>query len=266
MFSVGGGTVALIQPFGGGDGGGARSAPPAASAPVTPGTGASPSGTGGTPPAPSASTPQSPGAPAPDGQVGGQAGGASNPGGAAAQGGAAGGAVGAGTPGGGGGNPGGAGGAGSDPTKGTGTGSGPAAGGAGGGSTPGGSGTTPGGSGSPSGGGSSGGDAVPAYFVGTWNYKGSFNLGQPDTVTVSRTGAIRMVSNSQMGHCEYMAKVVSVTGGTKMNVSAATEDKSKSNSQFCGTLDPSFFTKSEPMGLQHNVGPSHGEGYYYERS
>ncbi|MET9466351.1 protein kinase [Streptomyces sp. NPDC006544] len=262
VFSVGGGTVALIQPFGGGGDGGRNASPPAASAPVTPGTGGSPSETGGasTPGEPSA---QSPTAPAQDGQVGGQVGGASSPGGAAAQGGAQGAAAGVGTPGGAG-SPGGAGGTGTSPTKGTG--SGPAAGGAG---SPGGaaSGATPGGSGSPSGGGSTGGDAVPAYFAGTWAYKGNFNIGQPDTVIVTRSGSVRLIGETGMGHCENIAKVVSVTAdGTRINVGAAAVDKSKSTGQFCGVLDPSFFTRSEPVGLQHNVGPSHGEGYYYQRS
>ncbi|MFE2308174.1 serine/threonine-protein kinase, partial [Streptomyces sp. NPDC059411] len=103
VFTVGGGTVALIQPFGGDGGGGSHAAPPAAGAPVTPGTGGSPSGAGGSA-SPGAPSPQSPTAPAPDGQVGG----ASSPGGAAAQGAQGG----AGTPGGGSGTPGGAGGGG----------------------------------------------------------------------------------------------------------------------------------------------------------
>ncbi|MEV6951207.1 serine/threonine-protein kinase [Streptomyces sp. NPDC051183] len=252
VISIGGGTVALIQPFGG-DGNRAAS-PPASSAPVTPGaTGGSPSAASGSPSAGAQSpqAPQSPDASAQGAQVGGAAQGA---------------AAGAGTPGGGSGTPGGSG---TGSSAGKETSAGPAAGGANGGGSPaGGTGTqptTPGGGGSPSGGGSSGGDAVPAYFVGTWVYKGQFNIGQPDTVTVSRTGAVRLISDQNMGHCEHIAKVVSVVGN-RMNISSGAEDKSKSTGQFCGTLDASFFTKSEPIGLMHNVGPSHGEGYYYERS
>lgn len=82
---------------------------------------------------------------------------------------------------------------------------------------------------------------------------------------ITRSGAVRLISDT-MGHCEYMAKVVSVgSGGSRINISSAALDQSKSNGQFCGTLDASFFTKSEPIGIQHNVGPSHGDGYYYER-
>ncbi|MFE2553355.1 serine/threonine-protein kinase [Streptomyces sp. NPDC059355] len=246
VLTIGGGTVALIQPFGGGT---SPQASPASSAPVTPGGGGSPSGASGSPGA----GPQSPQAP---------------------QGGAAGG----GAPGGGSGTPGGGNGAGTGAN--TGTGAGPAAGGTGTGSGPGGSGPagggsgtppggggSPGGGGTPGGGGSSGGDAVPAYFVGSWEYKEQFNIDQPVTVTVSRTGAVRLVSDSNMGHCENMAKVVSVaSGGSRINIGSAAVDRSKSNGQFCGVLDASFFTKSEPSGLQHNVGPAHGDGYYYQRS
>ncbi|MCY0939568.1 serine/threonine-protein kinase [Streptomyces sp. H34-S4] len=252
VFGVGGGTVALIQPFGGG-GGGAQASPPASSGPVTPGAAAgSPSAASGSP-APGAQNsgspqaPQSPTAPAPDGQSA---------------------AAGAGTPGGGSGTPGGSsanqGGAGGPAAGGTSTGAGPG----GASATPGGSGSgSPSGGGSPTGGGSSGGDAVPAYFAGTWTYKGDFNIGQPSTVIVTRAGAVRLIAESNMGHCENIAKVVSVaSGGKRINIGAAAVDKSKSTSQFCGVLDPSFFTRSEPVGLQHNVGPSHGEGYYYQRS
>ncbi|MFJ9343879.1 serine/threonine-protein kinase [Streptomyces sp. NPDC101733] len=270
VLTTGGGTVALLQPFGGGTGGGAQASPPAASAPVTPGgASGSPSGAGGSP-TPGAPSPLNPSAPAPDGQVGGQVGGqaggqvggASSPGGAAAQGSAAG----AGSPGGGAGTPGGAGGAGGGPTKGTG--SGPAAGGAGGGATPGGgSGANPGGSGSPSGGGSSGGGAVPAYFVGSWTYKEQVNINQPGEVTITSSGAVRLIADGPMGHCENTARVTSVaSGGSRINIGSAALDKSKSTSQFCGVLDASFFTKSEPAGLQHDVGPAHGDGYYYQRS
>ncbi|MFD3781641.1 serine/threonine-protein kinase [Streptomyces sp. NPDC058612] len=268
VFGVGGGTVALIQPFGGGAGTGAQASPPAASAPAMPGTGTpggSPSGAAGSP-TPGGPSPQNPTAPAPDGQVGSQVGGASTPGGAAAQGAAAG----AGTPGGGAGTPGGAGGTGTGATKGTG--SGPAAGGAGGGATPGGgSGATPGGSGSPGGGspsgGSSGGSGLPAYFVGSWTYKDQININQPVTVTIASSGAVRLISDTAMGHCENTAKVTSVaSGGSRINIGAAAVDKSKSTGQFCGVLEASFFSKSEPVGLQHNVGPAHADGYYYQRS
>ncbi|MCY0942528.1 serine/threonine-protein kinase [Streptomyces antarcticus] len=267
VVGVGGGTVALIQPFGGGAGTGAQASPPAASAPAVPGTpGGSPSGAAGSP-IPGGPSPQNPTAPAPDGQVGGQVGGASTPGGAAAQGAAAG----AGTPGGGAGTPGGAGGTGTGATKGTG--SGPAAGGAGGGATPGGgSGATPGGSGAPGGGGSpsggsSGGVGLPAYFVGSWTYKEQVNINRPVTVTIASSGAVRLISNTAMGHCENTAKVTSVaSGGSRINIGAAAVDKSKSTGQFCAVLEASFFSKSEPAGLQHNVGPAHADGYYYQRS
>ncbi|MGT2528183.1 protein kinase domain-containing protein [Streptomyces nojiriensis] len=265
VITIGGGTVALIQPFGGE---GSQAAPPASGAPVTPGAAGAPSAASGSP-TPGAQTPQSP-----DGVVqGGQVGGAADPGGGggAQQGGAAG----AGTPGGAG-SPGGTGngagqgggggvvgGGGGGTGTSTGTGAGPGGGNASG-STPG---STPGGAGSPSGGGSSGGDAVPSYFAGSWTYKSQFNIDQPVTVIISRSGSVRLITESQMGHCENVAKVVSVGGGgSRINIGSAAVDKSKSPSNFCGALDPSFFTKSEPAGIQHNVGPAHGDGYYYERS
>ncbi|MFJ8015113.1 serine/threonine-protein kinase [Streptomyces sp. NPDC096339] len=270
VITIGGGTVALIQPFGGE---GSQAAPPASSAPVTPGAGGAPSAVNGSP-APGAQTPQTPTPQNPDGTAqGGQVGGAADPGGGG--GGAQGAAAGAGTPGGGGGTPGGTGSGAGTPGGG---GGGPAAGGTGTstgtGTVPGGGnasgttpGSTPGGGGSPSGGGSSGGDAVPSYFVGTWTYKGQFNIDQPATVTISRSGSVRLITESQLGHCENIAKVTSVGGGgSRINIGSAAVDKSKSTSSFCGALDASFFTKSEPVGLQHNVGPAHGDGYYYERS
>ncbi|MET3988015.1 protein kinase [Streptomyces sp. PvR034] len=256
VFTVGGGTVALIQPFGSDAGGADKAAPPAASAPVTPGVGSgSPSGAVAGTPAPGASASPGPSVPGqPPGQVGGAAAGGV-PGGAAQGGPAAGGG---GAPGGGAGSPGGAAaGTGTDPTKG----SGAAAGGAAAGGA-----STPGGSGSPSGGGSSDGGVVPSYFVGSWNYAGQFNIGQPDTVVIAKSGSVRLIAETQMGHCEYTARVTSASnGGARINLSAATEDQGRSNNQFCGTLDASFFTRSDPSGIQHNVGPAHGEGYYYSR-
>ncbi|MFE9219517.1 serine/threonine-protein kinase [Streptomyces lavendulae] len=276
VFAVGGGTVALIQPFGSDGGGAAKASPPAASAPADPGgVAGSPAGASGSP-TPGASGSAGPSVPGqPPGQTPGQVGGAV-PGGAqggaapggAAQGGAApgGAAVGGGgaAPGGGAGSPGGAGGTGADPTKGSGA---AAGGGAAGGAQGGASGTQPGGSGSPSGGGSSDDGPVPAYFVGSWRYGAGFNIGQPDTVTVAKSGAVRMIADTQMGHCEYTARVSSAgNGGARINVSTATVDQGRSDNQFCGNLDPSFFTRSDPSGIQHNVGPAHGDGYYYGRS
>ncbi|MFJ3170546.1 serine/threonine-protein kinase [Streptomyces roseus] len=263
VFAVGGGTVALVEPFGNGAGDDAKAATPAASGPLTPGAG-TPSGAAG-----GSASPGAPGSPSPSvpGEQPGQDGGAV-PGGAAAGGAAPGGAGSpGGAQGGGAGNPGGAGGTGTG--TGTAKGSGAAAGGGAGagGAQGGGSGSTPGGAGTPGGGGSGGGDAVPSYFVGSWNYAAQFNIDQPVTVTIARSGAVRLISDSNMGHCENIAKVVSVaSGGSRINIGSAAVDKSKSNSQFCGVLDASFFTKSEPSGIQHNVGPSHGEGYYYQRS
>ncbi|MFG2622367.1 serine/threonine-protein kinase [Streptomyces sp. NPDC048507] len=287
--AVGGGTVALIQPFGAG-GDAAQASPPAASGPLTPGgPSAAPSGTaGGAQPPGASGPPPSPAGAEQQGQAGGaaQAGGAQGGGaqGGAAQGGVQGGGVpggaaaggaavggggapggGSGSPGGGSGSPGGAGGTGTGPTKGSGA---AAGGGAAGGAHGGASGTPSGGSGTPTGGGSTGGgDAVPAYFVGAWNYTAPFNIDQPVTVTIARSGAVRLISDSNMGHCENTAKVTSVgSGGSRIDVGAATVDKGKSNSMFCGPLDASFFTRSDPSGLQHNVGPAHGDGYYYARS
>ncbi|MGW6707867.1 protein kinase domain-containing protein, partial [Streptomyces sp. NPDC054956] len=76
VFAVGGGTVALLQPCGGGHDDGKQASPPAASGPVTPGSAGSPSAAGGsqTPGSPEAQTSQRPPAPGADGKVGGAAG------------------------------------------------------------------------------------------------------------------------------------------------------------------------------------------------
>ncbi|MFB0632330.1 protein kinase, partial [Streptomyces sp. AB3(2024)] len=95
VFAIGGGTVALIQPFG--EGGGQQASPPAAGGPVSPGGGSAPvPGGSPAPGTPGTPGPQSPSDPGPSGQGGS----AAPPGGAGAQGAA-------GTPGGGGGTPGG---------------------------------------------------------------------------------------------------------------------------------------------------------------
>ncbi|MFJ8674323.1 serine/threonine-protein kinase [Streptomyces sp. NPDC093589] len=238
---VGGGSVLMLQPFSGRQG-----SPPADSSTATPGPGDSAG-------APSPSTPK--GAKGPkgsDGKGDKAKDGAKGKDGAGASGPASGGDGG-----------------------GTASGGGPAHADASGGSTGGGSSSDGGGSGGSSGGASggstSGGGKVPSYFVGTWALTSQYAQ-QPNKVIISRVGpgehAVRLITEESPGtsHCEHVAKLVSVAdGGKRINLGSAPADQSRSG-QFCGTLDPSSFTVSDPSGLQHDVGPSHGDGYHYERA
>ncbi|MFJ2769444.1 serine/threonine-protein kinase [Streptomyces sp. NPDC087300] len=252
VLSVGGGTVAILQPFGG-DGGDSAS-PPSSSAPVTPGPHASPSPEG---------------SPSKGGKSKGKDGdkgkdddkdkkdkdGGKGEGGKDGKDGADG-ADGKGDGGEGSGD--------ADGSKDGGSGSS-----AGGGTSPGdgsgsGSGSGDGGSaGSGNGGGGGGGGSVPTFFAGTWKFSGDFNLGQPDTVTISRSGAVRLTMEKQAS-CTYAAKVTSSgSQGSRINVGTATFVGSRPPMCY-PTLDPSYFTVNG-SGIQHNVGPSHGDGYYYAR-
>ncbi|WP_406450248.1 serine/threonine protein kinase [Streptomyces sp. NBC_00876] len=125
--------------------------------------------------------------------------------------------------------------------------------GSGGGSAPGTSGSTSGG----------GGGTVPTSFVGTWKYGDAYNVGQPGTITISSSGTVRL-SDGPVANCPYVGTVVSkANGGSRINVSAA--KLTGPNSGFCpATLDPSYFTLNG-SGIQHNVGPASGDGYYYKR-
>ncbi|MEK8144381.1 hypothetical protein NKH18_28810 [Streptomyces sp. M10(2022)] len=78
--------------------------------------------------------------------------------------------------------------------------------------------------------------------------------------------AVRLISDSGGAHCEHVAKLASVTaGGSRINISTAAVDQARS-AAFCQPLDPSNFTASDPTGIQHDVGPAHGDGYHYERA
>ncbi|MFD6432439.1 protein kinase [Streptomyces venezuelae] len=119
------------------------------------------------------------------------------------------------------------------------------------------------GSGSGSGSGNGGGGLVPTFFAGAWKFSGDFNLGQPDSVTISRSGAVRLTMEKQ-GTCTYAAKVTSSgSQGSRINVGTATFVGSRPPTCY-PTMDPSYFTING-SGILHNVGPSHGEGYYYAR-
>ncbi|MFI8289373.1 protein kinase [Streptomyces sp. NPDC085614] len=151
----------------------------------------------------------------------------------------------------------------------------PTSGGASGGSATSGGPTASGGSSGTRGTGSGGTTAapdnrVPSAFVGTWTLSGSYAIGQPQTVTIYRVApgriAAKLVIDSQGFHCEHHATLLSVAdGGQRINLSSGALDKARSTS-FCGNSDPSYFALAVPTGLRHDVGPSHGDGYHYERS
>ncbi|MFF6774073.1 serine/threonine-protein kinase [Streptomyces sp. NPDC012637] len=112
---------------------------------------------------------------------------------------------------------------------------------------------------------------VPSAFVGTWKYTAQYNIGQPETVYIYRVApgqiAARMITDVNGAHCEYVAKLVSITdGGKRINLGTTTVDQAKSGGYpYCTNGDTSAFKLAVPSGILHDVGPSHGEGYHYHR-
>ncbi|MFG2647045.1 protein kinase [Streptomyces sp. NPDC048436] len=260
VLSVGGGTFVALQPFGGDSDD--QASPPSSSAPAAPG----PDGSG----SPS-------GSPSKDGKEGGDRKDKKDRGGKDGADGKDGENAGDGEGGEdskGAGGSGGSSGSGSDSDSGSGSGSG--SGSSGSGTSPGGSSGSGSDSGSGSegdggsgdsgsgGGGSGSGGTVPAFFSDSWRFGGDYNIGQPDKVTISGSGTVRLVMESNTS-CTYSAKVTSTESqGSRINVGTASFVGDRP--PFCSaTLDPSYFTING-NGIQHNVGPSHGEGYYYKRA
>ncbi|MFF5975631.1 serine/threonine-protein kinase [Streptomyces sp. NPDC012769] len=112
---------------------------------------------------------------------------------------------------------------------------------------------------------------VPSAFVGTWKYTADYNISQPETVYIYRVApgqiAARMITNINGAHCEYVAKLVSITdGGKRINLGTTTVDQAKSGGYpYCTNGDTSAFKLAVPSGILRDVGPSHGEGYHYHR-
>ncbi|MGW2653054.1 serine/threonine-protein kinase [Streptomyces sp. NPDC001478] len=243
----GGGTLAVLQPFSHDTDTGAHTSPPSATASVTPGTPSSP------PPATGTASPKGDKSPQADRTKEGAEDGkdTTTPDG--------GGTPSRGTTSGGGGT------TGSTTTTGGG-----GTGGTSGGTTKPGTTTTTGGSGSGSGsgstdGGSGGGSSstVPASFVGTWKYGETYNINQPATVVISSNGTVRL-SEISFTDCVYVGRVVSrANGGSRINVSSA--DLASGTPGPCSsTIEASYFTLNG-SGIQHNVGPAAGDGYFYKR-
>ncbi|MEU2131244.1 serine/threonine-protein kinase [Streptomyces sp. NPDC018352] len=120
-------------------------------------------------------------------------------------------------------------------------------------------------SGSTSGSGGSGGESsVPSSFVGTWKFGETYNTGQPGTITISRSGVVRM-SDFPYNNCPYEAKVTSTANG-KSRLNVGTSKLVGPNPGYCyTTVDPSFYVLNG-SGIRHNVGPASGDGYYYKRA
>ncbi|MER5277967.1 serine/threonine-protein kinase [Streptomyces sp. NPDC002809] len=266
----GGGTLAVLQPFGGDSDAGSHASPSSgATAPSVPG---SPSAPHSTPPR-SDKSPQADGRKDGDGKdgddgdgggaAGGAVGGAGVPdgGGTSAAGGSGAGSSGGGTDATGGGSSGSGGsnsasstGVGSDSTSGATSGSGGT------------SGSTTTGSGGTSGstGGSGGGSTVPSSFAGTWKYGDAYNVGQPGTITISGSGVVRL-TDFPVNNCPYEAKVTSTANGNS-RINVGTAKLVGANPGYCyATLDASYFTLNG-SGVQHNVGAAHADGYYYKRA
>ncbi|MEV5968556.1 serine/threonine-protein kinase [Streptomyces sp. NPDC051921] len=112
---------------------------------------------------------------------------------------------------------------------------------------------------------------VPSAFVGTWKYTADYNLMQPQTVYIYRVApgqiAARMINDLNGAHCEYVAKLVSISdGGNRINLGTTILDQARSGSYpYCTNGDTSAFKLAVPSGIIHDVGPSHGEGYHYHR-
>lgn len=112
-------------------------------------------------------------------------------------------------------------------------------------------------------GGSGGGSSVPSSFVGTWKFGEMYNTGQPGTITISRSGVVRM-SDFPYNNCPYEAKVTSTANG-KSRINVGTSKLVGPNPGYCyTTVDPSFYVLNG-SGIRHNVGPASGDGYYYKR-
>ncbi|MFJ7194741.1 MULTISPECIES: serine/threonine-protein kinase [unclassified Streptomyces] len=113
-------------------------------------------------------------------------------------------------------------------------------------------------------GGSGGGSSVPSSFVGTWKFGEAYNTGQPGTITISRSGVVRM-SDFPYNNCPYEAKVTSTANG-KSRINVSTSKLVGPNPGYCyTTVDPSFYVING-SGIRHNVGPASGDGYYYKRA
>ncbi|WP_405939514.1 serine/threonine protein kinase [Streptomyces sp. NBC_00726] len=259
----GGGTLVMLQPFSH-DGGDAHAAPPAATS-TGPTAAPEPSVAGSASPAGSKSPKASPskkkadagkdgkdgkdGKPGKDGRSTGSSGGGS---GSTGSGSSSGGSSATG-----GGGSSSTGGGGSTTTSG---------GSSGGGSTGGSSTSTSGGGststsgGSATGGSGGGGSTVPASFVGTWKFGEIYNTGQPGTITISKTGVVRL-SDYPYNNCPFEAKVTSSSSG-RINVGTGKRVGANPGYCFVETVDPSYFVTNGD-GIQHDVG---GFKYFYKRA
>ncbi|MFF7337890.1 protein kinase [Streptomyces sp. NPDC008163] len=261
----GGGTLVMLQPFSH-DGGDAHAAPPVATS-TGPTAAPEPSVAGSASPAGSRSPKPSPGKKKADTGRDGKDGEDGEPGRDGRN--TAGSGGGSGSTGGGSSS---TGGGGSSSTGGGGGGGGggstTTSGGSSGGSSTGGSSTSTSGggggststSGGSAGGSGGGGSTVPASFAGTWKYGEMYPVGQPDTITISKAGVVRL-SGYMYNQCMYEGKVTSTSnGGKRLNVGAA--KLTGPAVPYCvNELAASYFDVSG-SGIRHNVS---GAEYYYKR-
>ncbi|MGW2106318.1 serine/threonine-protein kinase [Streptomyces sp. NPDC001948] len=112
-------------------------------------------------------------------------------------------------------------------------------------------------------GGSGDGTSVPSKFVGSWKYGDMYNSGQPNTITISRTGVVHL-SDYLYNQCPYEGKVTSTTsGGSRINVGTA--KLVGPSVPYCNpSLKPSYFVVNG-SGIRFYVN-SAGAGYYYKRA
>ncbi|WP_406282843.1 serine/threonine-protein kinase [Streptomyces sp. NBC_00209] len=254
----GGGTLVMLQPFSH-DGGDAHAAPPAAAS-TGPTAEPEPSAAGSASPAGSKSPKASPskkkadagkdgkdgkdGQPGKDGRTTGSSGGGS-------------GSTGSGSSSGGSSS---TGGGGPSSTTTSGGGSGGSKGGTST-STSGGGGSTSTSGGSSTGGSGGGGSTVPTSFVGTWKFAGLYPAGQPDPITISKAGVVRM-TGYMYSQCPYEAKVTSTSnGGKRLNVSIA--KLTGPNLPYCMPTIPASYFDINGSGIDYNPG---GTKYYYKRA
>ncbi|MEU0626350.1 serine/threonine-protein kinase [Streptomyces sp. NPDC005989] len=258
LLAGGGGTVAVLQPFSS-DSGNHASAPSAdatgPASPTSPPSSSSPEGT----PSPGKKSPEASGGKnrkgddGKDGRDGNDGRNAQDPGGSSGSSGAGGTSSAGGSS---------SGGSSSSSSRGGSSSSGGGSSSSGGGTSTSGGGGSSGTSGS-TGGSGGGGTSVPSKFVGTWKYGDMYNSGQPNTITISRSGVVHL-SDYLYNQCPYEGKVTStVSGGSRINVGTA--KLTGPSVPYCSpSLQPSYFAING-SGIKFYVN-SAGAGYYYKRA
>ncbi|MYQ76534.1 MULTISPECIES: serine/threonine-protein kinase [unclassified Streptomyces] len=128
-------------------------------------------------------------------------------------------------------------------------------------STSGGGGSTSTSGGSSTGGSGGGGSTVPASFAGAWTYGDMYPAGQPNSITISKAGVVKL-SDYMYNQCPYEAKVTSTSnGGKRLNVGTA--KLTGPNVPYCYPTLPASYFDISGSGINYSV---NGGKYYYKRA